>query len=154
MDTYDAIVIGAGHNGLIAATYLARAGMRTLLLEARDSVGGCASSEDVLGARVNICNCDHISFRSTPVMDELDLAAQQVPNIGVTLVMPGVVQSGIMFPEKTGPAALKAELETRHANTPLRNLEAGMRAGVDGGLPAAALAERSTAWPGRVYTGA
>ena len=72
----------------------------------------------------------------------LDLAAQQVPNIGVTLVMPGVVQSGIMFPEKTGPAALKAELETRHANTPLRNLEAGMRAGVDGGLPAAALAEQ------------
>lgn len=72
----------------------------------------------------------------------LDLAAQKVPNIGVTLVMPGVVQSRIMFPEKTGPAALKDELEARQANVALRNLEAGMRAGVDGGLPAAALADQ------------
>lgn len=72
----------------------------------------------------------------------LDLAAQKVPNIGVTLVMPGVVQSRIMFPEKTGPAALQGELEARQANVALRNLEAGMRAGVDGGLPAAALADQ------------
>ncbi len=72
--SYDAIVVGAGHNGLICAAYLARAGMRTLLLEARDSVGGCASSEDVLGARVNICNCDHVTFRTTPIAEELDLA--------------------------------------------------------------------------------
>ena len=71
---FDAIVIGAGHNGLITAAYLARAGRRTLLVEARSSVGGCASSEDVLGARVNICNCDHLTFRTTPVHDELDLA--------------------------------------------------------------------------------
>ena len=71
----DAIVIGGGHNGLVCAAYLARAGLRTVLYEARETVGGCASSEDVFGARVNICNCDHISFRSTPVMDELDLAS-------------------------------------------------------------------------------
>lgn len=70
----DAVVIGGGHNGLICAAYLAQAGLRTVVYEARSSVGGCASSEDVLGARVNICNCDHISFRSTPVMDELRLA--------------------------------------------------------------------------------
>lgn len=73
--SHDAIVVGAGHNGLICAAYLARGGLRTLLLEARSSVGGCASSEAVLGARVNICNCDHITFRTTPVADELDLAA-------------------------------------------------------------------------------
>jgi phytoene dehydrogenase-like protein len=71
----DAVVIGGGHNGLICAAYLAKSGLRTVLYEARDSVGGCASSEDVFGARVNICNCDHISFRSTPVMDELDLGS-------------------------------------------------------------------------------
>lgn len=72
----------------------------------------------------------------------LDLAAQQVPNIGVTLVMPGVVQSGIMFPEKTGPQTLQPALAARQANTPLRNLEATMRSAVDSGLPAAALADQ------------
>lgn len=74
-DDFDVVVIGAGHNGLIAATYLAKSGRRVLLLEARDSVGGCSSTESFGGARVNICNCDHITFRTTPVMEELDLAA-------------------------------------------------------------------------------
>lgn len=69
----DVVVIGAGHNGLVAAAYLARAGKRTVLLEARDSVGGCSSTVDFAGASVNICNCDHITFRTTPVMEELQL---------------------------------------------------------------------------------
>lgn len=71
----DAIVVGAGHNGLVTAAYLARAGVRTLLLEARPTVGGTASSERFHGATVNICNCDHLTFRSTPVIDELDLGS-------------------------------------------------------------------------------
>src|ERR1700712_2677564 len=71
---YDAIVIGAGHNGLVCAAYLARGGLRTLVLEARDSVGGTAASEPFAGGTVNICNCDHITFRTTPVIEELGLA--------------------------------------------------------------------------------
>jgi beta-carotene ketolase (CrtO type) len=73
---HGAIVVGAGHNGLICAAYLARAGIDTLLLEARDSVGGCASTEvwGEAAARANICNCDHVIFRTTPVMEELRLA--------------------------------------------------------------------------------
>lgn len=71
----DVIVVGAGHNGLICAAYLARAGIDTLLLEARDDVGGCASTVSDLGGRFNICNCDHNLIRAMPVIDELDLAA-------------------------------------------------------------------------------
>ena len=43
-DDFDAVVIGAGHNGLITSAYLARAGRRTLLVEARDRVGGTAGT--------------------------------------------------------------------------------------------------------------
>lgn len=70
----DAVVIGGGHNGLVCAAYLARGGLRTLLVEARSAVGGTAASEPFAGATVNICNCDHITFRTTPVMEELRLA--------------------------------------------------------------------------------
>jgi phytoene dehydrogenase-like protein len=43
---YDAIIIGGGHNGLITAAYLARAGRKPLVLERRELVGGCAVSEE------------------------------------------------------------------------------------------------------------
>ncbi|HJQ99544.1 MAG TPA: NAD(P)/FAD-dependent oxidoreductase, partial [Candidatus Polarisedimenticolaceae bacterium] len=44
---YDAIVIGGGHNGLVTAAYLARAGRKTLVLEKRPLVGGAAVTEEV-----------------------------------------------------------------------------------------------------------
>jgi phytoene dehydrogenase-like protein len=45
MAAYDALVIGGGHNGLVAAAYLAQSGARTLVLEARDHTGGAATTE-------------------------------------------------------------------------------------------------------------
>ena len=44
---YDAIIIGAGHNGLVTAGYLARAGLRTLVLESRPVVGGACVTEEI-----------------------------------------------------------------------------------------------------------
>src|SRR5215208_6498417 len=46
-NNYDAIIIGGGHNGLVAAAYLARAGRRVLVLERRDLVGGAAVTEEI-----------------------------------------------------------------------------------------------------------
>ena len=45
--TYDAIVIGGGHNGLVTAAYLAKAGQRVLLLERRATLGGAAATEEI-----------------------------------------------------------------------------------------------------------
>jgi len=45
---YDAIVIGGGHNGLVCGTYLAKAGLKTLVLERRHVIGGAAVSEEIV----------------------------------------------------------------------------------------------------------
>ncbi len=46
-NNYDAIIIGAGHNGLVTAAYLAKAGYRVLVLERRELVGGCCITEEL-----------------------------------------------------------------------------------------------------------
>ncbi len=71
---YDAIIIGAGHNGLTAAAYLARAGLSTLVLERRDIVGGCCVTEEIApGCRVSTTS--YIASMLRPeVISELRLA--------------------------------------------------------------------------------
>ena len=51
MKRYEAIIVGGGHNGLVAAAYLARAGVATLLLERRELLGGACVTEEIPGAR-------------------------------------------------------------------------------------------------------
>jgi phytoene dehydrogenase-like protein len=48
---YDAVIIGAGHNGLVAAAYLARAGLKVLVLERREVVGGAAATQEIFPGR-------------------------------------------------------------------------------------------------------
>src|SRR5471030_584076 len=47
-ERYDAIIIGGGHNGLTCGAYLARAGLKTLVLERRHMIGGAAVTEEVV----------------------------------------------------------------------------------------------------------
>src|SRR5436309_3301766 len=47
MAKYDAVIVGGGHNGLVTAGYLARAGRKVLVLERRELLGGCSVTEEI-----------------------------------------------------------------------------------------------------------
>jgi phytoene dehydrogenase-like protein len=82
---WDVVVIGAGHNALIAATYIARAGLRTLLLERRDRVGGAADTTK-LAKGIRVPTLAHTVGRLRPsVQKDLDLKRH-----GLSLVAPDV----------------------------------------------------------------
>lgn len=74
-ETYDAVIVGAGHNGLVCGCYLARAGLRVLVVERRDIVGGAVMTEhDIFpGYAVDTCSSFHIVIKALPIIDELGL---------------------------------------------------------------------------------
>ena len=70
---HNILVIGAGHNGLVAAAYLAKAGRRVLVLERRGVVGGCAVTEETWpGFKVSTASYVNSLFRPEIIRD-LDL---------------------------------------------------------------------------------
>ncbi len=72
MQHYDSIIIGAGHNGLVCASYLAKSGQRVLLLEAAENVGGLAASREFHpGFKVSVAHT--LSHFSKKIVDDLKL---------------------------------------------------------------------------------
>jgi phytoene dehydrogenase-like protein len=73
MKSHDVIVIGAGHNGLTAAAYLARAGLDVLVLERNPYIGGAAVSREVYPG-FTYSNCSYVSSLMRPeIMRDLEL---------------------------------------------------------------------------------
>src|SRR5512132_1546218 len=71
---FDAVIIGAGHNGLVTAAYLARAGLNVTVLERREVIGGACVTEEVWpGYKVSTLSylC---SLLQPKIIDDLDLA--------------------------------------------------------------------------------
>ncbi|NWJ47844.1 MAG: NAD(P)/FAD-dependent oxidoreductase [Chloroflexi bacterium] len=72
---FDVILVGAGHNGLAAACYLAKAGYKVLALERRNIVGGAVVTESDIfpGFKLDTCSSFHVVIHGTPVVSELEL---------------------------------------------------------------------------------
>jgi len=88
---YDAIVVGGGHNGLVTAAYLGKAGLRTVVLERRDVVGGAAATSE-LAPGVRVPTLAHTVGRLRPsVVRDLDLKRHGLSLIGpdVRVFAPG-----------------------------------------------------------------
>ena len=74
--SYDAIIIGGGHNGLVTAAYLGKAGYRTLVLERRDILGGCRVTEEDIFPGYKISAASYVASLFHPnIIRDLDLHA-------------------------------------------------------------------------------
>ena len=93
--SHDFIIIGAGHNGLACAAYLAKAGAKVLVLERSMRVGGgCHTAEATLpGFKHNICSVVHTHIPTSPVYRDLELERH-----GVRYVYPEHLR-GTIFPD-------------------------------------------------------
>jgi phytoene dehydrogenase-like protein len=123
----DAIVVGSGHNGLVAAAYLARAGWEVEVLERNDVAGGAVATEELTdpGFRHDTFSCWHPLFHISGAFAELgdELAAHGLEYVGTPDVTTGAVDS-------TGEVLLAR----RDPGATLEGLSAADRAVYDGEL--------------------
>ena len=77
-DSYDVAIVGGGHNGLVAAYYLARAGLRPVVLERREIVGGCCVTEEFAPGYRASTGAYVLSMLREPIWRDLRLAERGV----------------------------------------------------------------------------
>ena len=86
-DRYDAIVVGAGHNGLVCSALLAKAGRKVLVLEANERVGGAATTREFADG-YSVSACAHLLYQLQPkVRKELGLSPKLASDTMQTVVL-------------------------------------------------------------------
>ncbi|MCH9695397.1 MAG: NAD(P)/FAD-dependent oxidoreductase [Gammaproteobacteria bacterium] len=86
-DKYDAIVVGAGHNGMVCSALLAKAGKKVLVLEANDQVGGAAVTREFADG-YSVSACAHLLYQLQPeVRKELKLSPQMASEDMTTIAL-------------------------------------------------------------------
>src|SRR5712671_1378738 len=107
MATHDIIIIGAGHNGLVTAYYLAKAGFKPLVLERREIIGGaCVTEEFHPGFR-----CSTLAISTGPLLPQI-VKDLQLERHGVEFIRPAV---RVFCPGVDGPSITVYEDERRTA---------------------------------------
>ena len=111
---YDAVVIGAGHNGLTAAFYLARAGLKTLVLERRDIVGGCCVTEEIDPVAAPGCRVSTASYMASmlrpEIIRDLQLDRHGLRMIAAEPTVQAVMPDGVILPWWSDRERLRALL--------------------------------------------
>lgn len=89
----DVVVIGAGHNGLVCAGYLAKAGLQVLVLEAEPTPGGNTRTEELTlpGFAHDTCSSAHVLIQSNPVLKDDELGLQSTYGLRYLTTDPAVV---------------------------------------------------------------
>ena len=97
MEKFDGVVIGAGHNGLTLAAYLARAGLKIAVVERNPRIGGgCTTEEPALpGYRFNLHSNFFMGLRHSPLIRDLELY-----RFGFSYIEPPI-QQGAAFRDGT-----------------------------------------------------
>jgi len=112
---YDVIVVGAGHNGLTAAAYLAMGGMRALVLERREVVGGCAVTEEVdreLAPGCRVSTASYIASMLRPeVIRDLRLGSYGLKMIACEPGVQAAFEDGDVVAWWNDEARMRHELE-------------------------------------------
>lgn len=118
----DILIVGAGHNGLICAAYLAKAGLKVTIIESASEVGGgCCTKEVTLpGFKHNLCSVVHTTIPLGPPIKELELERYGLKYLYPEYPRATIFRNGSSLLMRRDPEAMSREIErysTKDAKT-------------------------------------